>query len=257
MKRYCDYDYDNNCIILFDADDAEQNNDPFQLNVSWISSGDKKDKKYHAAILKKQNQKKKVKMKESKTKSNLFLNHDQMPLYQHLETKYDETKAMVKQQKLSRKMAKKKKQRIESMAAYQNMSPISNVRINPNQNQNQIQYAQGPRQKSLSQTPSPAPYSPQPHPHLAYGIPSPPKYYQQQQQYMNNMHNMHNMMNPNYAMNVSMNGSMIQNMQNNMFHHQSQQQYRHKNNNNNNGNYHRGNVNISAQSNKYSMYRQQ
>ena len=39
MKRYCDYDYDNNCIILFDAEDAEEINDPFQLKFSWSFKG--------------------------------------------------------------------------------------------------------------------------------------------------------------------------------------------------------------------------
>eukprot|EP00483_Globobulimina_turgida_P011089 UN11110 len=40
MKRYCDYDYDQNCIVLFDAaksdvdDDDEKHGD---LNIFWIS----------------------------------------------------------------------------------------------------------------------------------------------------------------------------------------------------------------------------
>jgi len=42
MKRYCDYDYDNNCIILFDATDAEE---PDELNICWISSGEKNRKR--------------------------------------------------------------------------------------------------------------------------------------------------------------------------------------------------------------------
>eukprot|EP01084_Bolivina_argentea_P159664 278063_1 len=37
MKRYCDYDYDQNCIVLFDAVDCDDSN---AANISWIGCND-------------------------------------------------------------------------------------------------------------------------------------------------------------------------------------------------------------------------
>jgi len=38
QKRYCDYDYDSNMIILFDPQDEERRPDD-QLDIYWISCG--------------------------------------------------------------------------------------------------------------------------------------------------------------------------------------------------------------------------
>lgn len=69
MKRYCDYDYDNNCIILFDATDAESDDD---LNICWISSGDKEEEE-----------------PECKQPRDMESAEEKVPLYQYLETEYD------------------------------------------------------------------------------------------------------------------------------------------------------------------------
>jgi len=147
MRRYCDYDYDNNCIILFDADDEVDGNDPFESKFNWISSGDDKDKKYHAAILNEQQREKEKKTKkeqEQKKKAKEV----KAALREYLKNKYQETKTNVKtQQKLldiksaqkpalinksaqkvsNHKSAHKQqnKQQIASMAAYKAMQPVS------------------------------------------------------------------------------------------------------------------------------------
>jgi len=41
QKRYCDYDYDSNMIILFDPLDEERRQDD-QLDIYWISCGNEK-----------------------------------------------------------------------------------------------------------------------------------------------------------------------------------------------------------------------
>eukprot|EP01084_Bolivina_argentea_P160956 280231_1 len=40
MKRYCDYDYDQNCIVLFDATDCDDNKKCNSVDISWIGSND-------------------------------------------------------------------------------------------------------------------------------------------------------------------------------------------------------------------------
>lgn len=39
MKRFCDYDYDNNMIVMFDDDESLANNCD-DLNICWISNGE-------------------------------------------------------------------------------------------------------------------------------------------------------------------------------------------------------------------------
>ena len=199
-RRYCDYDYDNNCIIFFDADD-EENKDQFETKFNWISSGDDKDKKYHAEILNQQ----KAKQEEAGFK-NKQLNMSKKPLRQYLEIKYQENKAIIKHQK-HQKLLKSQmlthKQQIESMAAYQNMSPISYQNTSPirhhphgqGQHQPQYQWIHANNNDTM--------------------------------QYMNNHNNNNNMMNPHYA---AMNMPMMQNI------HHSPKQYIDPNNNFN-GNY--------------------
>ena len=121
MKRYCDYDYDNNCIILFDAFDAEKDD---ELNIRWISSGSDSEQKENIKPKQQKNKKKKLNEKEG----------EKVPLYQYLEIKHQKRMQERKQRilkKAAQKYIRQKKamqqhqhqQPIQTMPAYQNIHP--------------------------------------------------------------------------------------------------------------------------------------
>eukprot|EP01083_Nonionella_stella_P100009 281519_1 len=95
MKRYCDYDYDNNCIILFDATDAEQPElQEDELDICWISSGNHpiKKKKLEKTEPKEDTHPTPIEHEETEEKV--------VPLYQYIERKHDK-KMMKLQQTLN------------------------------------------------------------------------------------------------------------------------------------------------------------
>jgi len=73
MKRYCDFDYDNCCIILFDAEEEQALDD--DINISWIGSCE--------------NAKDKTEQKDE----------EKVPFKEYLETKYEQKMSKLAQQR--------------------------------------------------------------------------------------------------------------------------------------------------------------
>eukprot|EP01084_Bolivina_argentea_P044990 82801_1 len=88
MKRYCDYDYDNNCIILFDAVDAEKPTD--ELNICWISSNSG-DNNNNTNNISKNN------VKNTNVSNSKVEIKKKVPLYQYLQTQHSKKMKLQKQ----------------------------------------------------------------------------------------------------------------------------------------------------------------